>query len=109
MAAPLFLAALVVGLLVSVFQAATQINEMTLTFVPKLIAIFITLVVAFDTLGLPAVSNVLQQLLLWLSPRSLGDTRVAGQADLTKLAETVRAASNDRSPVRPAGSRGARP
>lgn len=46
MAAPLFLAALVVGLLVSVFQAATQINEMTLSFVPKLIAIFITLVVA---------------------------------------------------------------
>ena len=36
MAAPLFLAALVTGLIVSVFQAATQINEMTLTFVPKL-------------------------------------------------------------------------
>ena len=46
MAAPLFLAALVTGLLVSVFQAATQINEMTLTFVPKLIAVFVTLVVA---------------------------------------------------------------
>jgi flagellar biosynthetic protein FliQ len=46
MAAPLFLAALVTGLLVSVFQAATQINEMTLTFVPKLLAIFVTLVVA---------------------------------------------------------------
>lgn len=45
-AAPLFLAALVTGLLVSIFQAATQINEMTLSFVPKLIAIFITLVVA---------------------------------------------------------------
>ncbi|MBP9653521.1 MAG: flagellar biosynthesis protein FliQ [Rhodocyclaceae bacterium] len=45
-AAPLFLAALVTGLVVSVFQAATQINEMTLTFVPKLIAIFVTLVVA---------------------------------------------------------------
>lgn len=43
--APLFLAALVTGLLVSVFQAATQINEMTLTFVPKLVAIFVTLVV----------------------------------------------------------------
>jgi flagellar biosynthetic protein FliQ len=46
MAAPLFLAALATGLLVSVFQAATQINEITLTFVPKLIAVFITLVVA---------------------------------------------------------------
>jgi len=46
MAAPLFLAALVTGLLVSVFQAATQINEMTLSFVPKLLATFVTLVVA---------------------------------------------------------------
>jgi flagellar biosynthetic protein FliQ len=44
--APLFLAALVTGLTVSIFQAATQINEMTLTFVPKLVAIFITLVLA---------------------------------------------------------------
>ncbi|MCB1955030.1 MAG: flagellar biosynthesis protein FliQ [Rhodocyclaceae bacterium] len=43
--APLFLAALATGLLVSIFQAATQINEMTLTFVPKLVAIFFTLVV----------------------------------------------------------------
>jgi hypothetical protein len=51
----------------------------------------------------------LQQLLLWLSPSSLGDPRVAGQADLVKLAETARAASTDHSPVRPAGSRGARP
>lgn len=46
MAAPLFIAALATGLLISVFQAATQINEMTLSFVPKLVAIFITLVVA---------------------------------------------------------------
>ncbi|ENO89534.1 flagellar biosynthesis protein FliQ [Thauera linaloolentis] len=44
--APLFLAALVTGLIISIFQAATQINEMTLTFVPKLIAIFVTLVLA---------------------------------------------------------------
>lgn len=46
MAAPLFLAALLTGLTVSVFQAATQINEMTLSFVPKLVAIFLTMVVA---------------------------------------------------------------
>lgn len=46
MSAPLFLAALVTGLLVSVFQAATQINEMTLSFVPKLVAIFIVMVLA---------------------------------------------------------------
>jgi len=45
-AAPLFGAALVTGLLVSIFQAATQINEMTLSFVPKVVAIFVTLVVA---------------------------------------------------------------
>lgn len=38
LAAPLLLAALLVGLLVGVFQAATQINEMTLTFIPKLLA-----------------------------------------------------------------------
>lgn len=45
MAFPLFLAALLTGLVVSVFQAATQINEMTLSFVPKLVAIFLTLVI----------------------------------------------------------------
>jgi flagellar biosynthetic protein FliQ len=44
--APLFIAALVTGLLVSIFQAATQINEATLSFVPKLVVIFITLIVA---------------------------------------------------------------
>ena len=46
MAAPLFVAALVTGLTVSIFQAATQINEMTLSFVPKLVAIFLALVLA---------------------------------------------------------------
>ena len=44
--APLFLAALVTGLIISIFQAATQINEMTLSFVPKVVAMFVTLVVA---------------------------------------------------------------
>ena len=44
--APLLLTALAVGLLVSIFQAATQINEATLSFVPKMVAIFITLVLA---------------------------------------------------------------
>ncbi|MBK7791620.1 MAG: flagellar biosynthesis protein FliQ [Betaproteobacteria bacterium] len=38
--APLLLTALAVGLLVSIFQAATQINEMTLSFIPKLLAMF---------------------------------------------------------------------
>ena len=42
--APVLLAALVTGLLVSIFQAATQINEATLSFIPKLIVMFLTLV-----------------------------------------------------------------
>lgn len=45
-AAPMLLVALAVGLIVSIFQAATQINEMTLSFIPKLIGIFVTLIVA---------------------------------------------------------------
>jgi flagellar biosynthetic protein FliP len=44
--APLFIAALVTGLIISIFQAATQINETTLSFVPKLVVILITLIVA---------------------------------------------------------------
>jgi flagellar biosynthetic protein FliQ len=43
---PLLVAALVTGLLVSVFQAATQINEMTLSFIPKLVAMFAVMVAA---------------------------------------------------------------
>ena len=46
LAAPLLLVALVSGLLVSLFQAATQINEMTLSFIHKLLAVFVTLVIA---------------------------------------------------------------
>jgi flagellar biosynthesis protein FliQ len=42
---PFLIITLVVGLLVSIFQAVTQINEMTLTFVPKVIALFVTLIV----------------------------------------------------------------
>jgi len=44
--APLLGAALVTGLVVSVFQAATQINEMTLSFIPKLLALFAVLTVS---------------------------------------------------------------
>ena len=46
LAAPLLLVALITGLLVGVFQAATQINEQTLSFIPKLVGIFIALVLA---------------------------------------------------------------
>ena len=42
---PMLLLSLVVGLIVSVFQAATQINEMTLTFIPKLVAMGLALLV----------------------------------------------------------------
>ena len=44
--APLLLVALIVGLVISIFQAATQINEATLSFIPKLVGVFVTLVVA---------------------------------------------------------------
>ena len=46
LAAPLLLVALAVGLVVSLFQAATQINESTLSFIPKLLAVAATLVIA---------------------------------------------------------------
>jgi flagellar biosynthesis protein FliQ len=42
---PMLLLSLVVGLIISVFQAATQINEMTLTFIPKLVAMGLALLV----------------------------------------------------------------
>ena len=45
-AAPMLLVALAVGLVVSIFQAATQINEMTLSFIPKLVGIFVAMVIA---------------------------------------------------------------
>ncbi|MFC0267313.1 flagellar biosynthesis protein FliQ [Kushneria aurantia] len=43
-ASPLLMVALGVGLLVSLFQAATQINEMTLSFIPKILAVFASLI-----------------------------------------------------------------
>lgn len=45
-AAPLLLTALLIGLLVSLFQAATQINEMTLSFIPKILGVFAMLIVS---------------------------------------------------------------
>lgn len=46
LAGPLLLSALVIGLIVSIFQAATQINEATLSFIPKLIGTFLVLILA---------------------------------------------------------------
>lgn len=45
-AAPMLLTALIIGLLVSIFQAATQINEMTLSFIPKLVGMFGVLIIS---------------------------------------------------------------
>lgn len=45
MAAPILITVLVVGLIVSLFQAATQINEMTLSFIPKVVACLVVLIV----------------------------------------------------------------
>jgi flagellar biosynthetic protein FliQ len=44
--APMLIAALIVGLIVSIFQAATQLNEATLQFVPKLVVMFLLLLLA---------------------------------------------------------------
>ncbi|MBN8454591.1 flagellar biosynthesis protein FliQ [Accumulibacter sp.] len=46
LSAPLLLAALLIGLVVSIFQAATQINEQTLSFIPKLVGVFLVLLAA---------------------------------------------------------------
>jgi len=43
LSAPMLLAGLVVGLLISIFQAATQINEQTMTFIPKIAAVLIAM------------------------------------------------------------------
>jgi len=45
-ASPMLLTALAIGLIVSIFQAATQINEATLTFIPKLVGVFLALIIA---------------------------------------------------------------
>lgn len=50
-ASPVMMIALVVGLTIALFQALTQIQEMTLTFVPKIIAIFISLFVFLPFMG----------------------------------------------------------
>ena len=47
LAAPMLISGLVVGLIVSMFQAATQINEMTLVFIPKMLVVGLALLVFF--------------------------------------------------------------
>ncbi len=50
LAAPPLITALVVGLVISIFQAVTQIQEMTLAIVPKMVAVLIALVIAYPWL-----------------------------------------------------------
>ena len=61
LSAPLLLAALVTGLIVSIFQAATQINEMTLSFIPKLLVMFLVMVIAGSWM-LNVMMDYMQQL-----------------------------------------------
>jgi flagellar biosynthesis protein FliQ len=64
---PLMVVGLVVGVVVSLFQALTQIQEQTLVFVPKIIAIFVTLLLA-----LPFMADVLQAHMMRISSRIIG-------------------------------------
>lgn len=68
--APLLLTVLVVGLLVSVFQAATQINESTLSFVPKVVAAVAVLAIAGPWM-LTMLVDYIQQTLLSI-PSAVG-------------------------------------
>lgn len=43
--APMLLSGMIIGLIISIFQAATQINEQTLSFIPKLVAVFLTMLI----------------------------------------------------------------
>jgi flagellar biosynthetic protein FliQ len=61
-AAPMLLSALAVGLLVGMFQAATQINEMTMSFIPKLLVLVLALVVAGPWM-LTVIMNFTKQLM----------------------------------------------
>lgn len=49
--APMMIVGLVVGVIIALFQALTQIQEMTLVFVPKIIAIFLTMLLALPFMG----------------------------------------------------------
>ena len=64
---PLMVVGLVVGVVVSLFQALTQIQEQTLIFVPKILAIFITLLLA-----LPFMADALHSHMMRISSRIIG-------------------------------------
>jgi flagellar biosynthetic protein FliQ len=64
---PLMVVGLVVGVVVSLFQALTQIQEQTLVFVPKILAIFVTLILA-----LPFMADSLHSHMMRISSRIIG-------------------------------------
>jgi flagellar biosynthesis protein FliQ len=63
LSAPLLITALAIGVLVGVFQAATQINEMTLSFIPKVLAMAVALV-AFGPWMLKLLVNYARELIM---------------------------------------------
>ena len=65
--APLMVAGLVVGVAVSLVQALTQIQEQTLVFVPKIVAIFVTMILA-----LPFMADALHAHMMRISSRIIG-------------------------------------
>lgn len=71
LAAPLLIAALVTGLVVGLFQAATQIQEQTLSFIPKLLAMVVALVVTGPWL-LQVIIDYTQDLIINTVPRIIG-------------------------------------
>jgi flagellar biosynthetic protein FliQ len=66
-AAPLMLVGLAVGVIISLFQALTQIQEMTLVFVPKILAMFVAMLVA-----LPFMADALHAHVMRLAARIVG-------------------------------------
>ena len=71
LAAPMLLAALATGLLVGLFQAATQINEQTLSFIPKLLAMVVALLASGSWL-LAVILDYTRGLITEIVPRVLG-------------------------------------
>ncbi len=74
MALPMLGIGLTVGVVVSIIQAATQIQEATLSFIPKIVAIFLTLLLAFPWLMdkmITFTQNVFLQIPLYIRPTDL--------------------------------------
>ena len=65
--APLMLVGLMVGVVISLFQALTQIQEMTLVFVPKILAMFVALMLA-----LPFMAEALHSHMMRIAARIIG-------------------------------------